>query len=41
LDGLEIKGFVRERLSALKKNWNMEKLVDSTKTEYFKRIEAE
>ncbi len=41
LDGLEIKGFVWERLSALKQNWNMEKLVDSTKEEYYKRIEAE
>lgn len=41
LDGLEIKGFVRDKLSHLKQNWNVEKLVDSTKDEYFKRIEAE
>jgi hypothetical protein len=41
LDGLEIKGFVRDRLSALKQNWNMDKLVSGTKDEYFKRIEAE
>lgn len=41
LDGLEIKGFVWERLSSLKQNWNMEKLVSGTKDEYFKWIEAE
>ena len=41
LDGLEIKGFVRDRIKSLKQNWNVERLVDNTKDEYFKRIEAE
>lgn len=41
LDGLELKPMIKERLKNLKQNYEIDKLVEHTKEEYFKRIEAE
>lgn len=41
LDGLELKPLIKEKLKGLKKNYEIDKLVEVTKEEYFKRIEAE
>lgn len=41
LDGLELKPAIKKKLQDLKKGYEIDKLVDSTKEEYFKRIEAE
>jgi hypothetical protein len=41
LDGLELKPIIKEKFKKLKKDYEIDKLVESTKEEYFKRIEAE
>ena len=41
LDGLELKPMIKQKLQGLKKDYEIDRLVESTKEEYFKRIEAE
>ena len=41
IDGLELKSAIKEKFKSLKKDYEIDKLVESTKEEYFKRIEAE
>ena len=41
LDGLEVKGVVKERLDRLRSDWEVNKLIDETSEEAKKWIEAE
>lgn len=41
LDGLELKPAIKQKLAKIKQDYEIDHLVESTKEEYFKRIEAE
>jgi len=41
LDGLDLKEPIKKKFQGLKKDYEIDKLVETTKEEYFKRIEAE
>ncbi|CAI2362081.1 unnamed protein product [Moneuplotes crassus] len=41
LDGLELKPAIKQKFQSMKKDYEIDKLVETTKEEYFKRIEAE
>ena len=41
LDGLELKPMIKQKLNKMKQTYEIDHLVESTKNEYFKRIEAE
>jgi hypothetical protein len=41
LDGMELKPMIKKKFQNLKQNYDIDKLVENTKEEYFKRIEAE